>query len=265
MPEVTANGVNIHYRDLGEGYPIVFLHGFTANTRVWAFNVPALRDRFRCVSLDLPGHGKSDKPADIDFYALPNMAAAAYAAIRKIGIDECYLVGHSMGGMISQHIVLDHPELVRALVLVDTAAAAITGLESWDEKLRQTARDEGMDALFDLRSKEDPRADDTDFLRIWREQFLMTSVEAYIGGSLAMTNREPLFDRLASISVPTLIFWGEDDEPFAQPSRDLQAAIPGSEFVTIPGAGHSPTFEAPDEFNRSFSAFLDRVHAAAPA
>ncbi|HEY5624931.1 MAG TPA: alpha/beta fold hydrolase, partial [Dehalococcoidia bacterium] len=145
MPEVTANGLNIHYRDAGEGFPIVFLHGFTGNTRNWALTVPSLRDRFRCVSIDHLGHGQSDKPADTAFYALANMAAVAYAGIREIGIEECYLVGHSMGGMISQHILLDHPELVRALVLVDTAAAPITGFESWNEKLRQTARDEGIE------------------------------------------------------------------------------------------------------------------------
>ena len=265
MPEVTANGLKIHYRDVGEGFPIVFLHGFTGNTRNWALTVPSLRDRFRCVSIDYPGHGQSEKPADTAFYALPNMAAVAYAAIREIGIEECFLAGHSMGGMISQHVILGHPELVRALILVDTAAAPVTGFESRNEKLRQTARADGIEAAFDLRSKQDPRAANPDFLRLWREQFVMTSVEAYIGGSLAMRDREPLLDRLASLTVPALIVCGENDEPFLQPSREMHAAIPGSELVIISGAGHSPTFEAPADFNRTLSGFLDRVHAAAPA
>lgn len=265
MPEVTANGLQIHYRDVGDGFPIVFLHGFTGSTRNWALTVPALRDRFRCVSLDHPGHGQSEKATDTAFYALPNMAAVAYAAIREIGIEECYLVGHSMGGMISQHVILDHPQLVRALILVDTAAAPITGFESANEKLRQIARAEGIEAAFDLRSKRDPRAADPAFLRLWREQFVMTSVEAYIGGSLAMENREPLLERLASLTVPTLIVCGENDEPFLQPSREMQAAIPGSELVIIPGAGHGPAMESPADFNRTLSGFLDRVHAAAPA
>lgn len=265
MPEVTANGLKIHYRDVGEGFPIVFLHGFTASARNWALTVPSLRDRFRCVSIDHPGHGQSEKPAGTAFYALPNMAVAAYAAIRAIGIEQCYLVGHSMGGMISQHVILDHPDLVRGLVLVDTAAAALTGFESWSEKLRQTARADGIEAVFDLRSKNDPRAADPVFLRLWREQFLMTSVDAYIGGSLAMRDREPLLDRLASLSVPALIVCGENDESFLQPSRDLQAAIDGSELTIIAGAGHSPATEKPADFNRALSGFLDRVRAAAPA
>ncbi len=265
MPEVTANGLQIHYRDVGDGFPIVFLHGFTGSTRNWALTVPALWDRFRCVSLDHPGHGQSEKATDTAFYAIPNMAAVAYAAIREIGIEECYLVGHSMGGMISQHVILDHPQLVRALVLVDTAAAPITGFESANAKLRQTARAEGIEAAFDLRSKRDPRAADPTFLRLWREQFVMTSVEAYIGGSLAMENREPVLDRLASLTVPTLIVCGENDEPFLQPSREMQAAIPGSELMIIAGAGHGPAMERPADFNRTLSGFLDRVHAAAPA
>jgi len=265
MPEVTASGLNIHYRDVGDGFPIVFLHGHTGNTRNWALTVPSLRDRFRCVSIDHPGHGQSESPADTAFYALSNMAAVAYAAIREIGIEECYLVGHSMGGMISQHVVLDHPELARALVLVGTAAAPITGFASWNEKLRQTARAEGIEAAFDLLSKQEPRAAIPDFLRLWREQFLMTSVDAYIGGSLAMRDREPLLDRFASLTVPALIVCGENDERFLQPSREMHGAIRGSELVIISGAGHSPTFEASAEFNRTLSGFLDRVHAATPA
>ena len=265
MPEVTANGLKIHYRDVGEGFPIVFLHGYTASTRNWALTVPSLSDRFRCISIDHPGHGQSEGPADEAFYALPNMATVAHAAIREIGIEECYLVGHSMGGMISQHVVLDHPQLVRALILVDTAAARLTGSASANEKLRQVARAEGIEAAFELRSKRDPRAADPAFLRLWREQFLMTSVDAYIGGSLAMENRQSLLDRLASLTVPTLIVCGENDEPFLQPSRDMQAAIPGSELVVIAGAGHSPAAEAPADFNRTLAGFLDRVHAAAPA
>ena len=265
MPEVTVNRLKIHYRDVGAGFPIVFLHGYTGSTRNWALTVPALRDRFRCISIDLPGHGQSEGPTDTAFYALPNMAAVAYTAVREIGIEECYLVGHSMGGMISQHVILDHPQLVRALILVDTAAAAIIGSEPQKERLRQTARAEGIEAAFDLRSKGDPRAADPTFLRLWREQFVMTSVDAYIGGSLAMENRQSLLDRLASLSVPALIVCGENDEPFLQPSRDLQAAIHGSELTIIAGAGHSPATEKPADFNRALSGFLDRVRAAAPA
>ncbi len=264
MPEVTANGLKIHYRDVGEGFPIVFLHGFTGNTRSWALTVPSLRDRFRCVSIDHPGHGQSDKPADTGFYALPNMAAVACAAIREIGIEECYLVGHSMGGMIAQHVILDNPQLVRGLALVDTSGAPLTGFEQWGEKLRQTARDEGIEATFELRAKDDPRAANPDDLQLWREQFVMTSVDAYIGGSLAMRDREPLLHRLASLTVPALIVCGENDEPFAQPSRDLHGAIPDSELLWIARSGHSPTLEQPADFNRALAGFLDRVHAAAP-
>jgi pimeloyl-ACP methyl ester carboxylesterase len=93
----------------------------------------------------------------------------------------------------------------------------------------------------------------------------MTSVEAYIGGNLAMENRESLLGRLASLTVPTLIVCGENDEPFLQPSREMEAAIPGSELTIIAGAGHAPATETPAEFNRTLAGFLDRVHAAAPA
>src|SRR5262245_16649557 len=123
MTEVNVNGLKINYRDTGgDNPPIVLVHGFTGNVRNWALTVPSLRDRYRCVSIDLPGHGLSDKPKDSSAYELPRMAEVAWSAIEALGIQNPILMGHSMGGMISQLVALDHADGLRALILVDTAA-----------------------------------------------------------------------------------------------------------------------------------------------
>jgi 2-succinyl-6-hydroxy-2,4-cyclohexadiene-1-carboxylate synthase len=263
MPTETINGIEIHYRDVGAGFPVVLLHGYTGNSRNWALTVPALRDRFRVISPDHRGHGLSGKPRSEDAYSLPEMADDVYKLLHSLGIHECYLVGHSMGGMIAQYVVLEHPELVRALVLEDTAPETLPMRNEYRNKLLALAREEGMEAAFEeqLRLNPDPRLiANPQYVHLWREQFLMTGLDAYIACGQAMATRESLVGRLHEITVPTLIICGERDEPFLAPSRVMHEAIPGSEFVIIEGAGHGPQMETPAEFNRVLTSFLARVH-----
>jgi pimeloyl-ACP methyl ester carboxylesterase len=129
MPTANVDGIEINYRDTGgDGFPIVLAHGFTGNSRNWALTAPVLRERFRVISPDHRGHGLSGRPDDPEAYKLPLMAADLYGLLTQIGVEKCILVGHSMGGMISQLFILEHPEMVEALVLVDTAAEAADSL-----------------------------------------------------------------------------------------------------------------------------------------
>jgi pimeloyl-ACP methyl ester carboxylesterase len=264
MPVEKIKGVDIYYRDIGSGFPVVFLHGYTGNSRNWALTVPALSDRFRCISPDHRGHGLSGKPHSPGAYSLEEMADDVYMLLHSLGVHECYLVGHSMGGMIAQYVALEHPEIVRALVLEDTAAESLPVRNEYRNRLLAIAREQGMEAAFDeqLRLNPDPRlAANPQFVKLWREQFLLTGADAYIACGEAMAHRPSLVSRLHGIDVPVLIVCGEHDEPFLQPSRVMHEAIPGSELVIIEGAGHGPQMETPAEFNRVLAGFLDRVHA----
>lgn len=268
MPATTVNGIEIHYRETGEGFPIVFVHGYTGNSRNWALTVPALRENFRTISVDLRGHGLSAKPGSEDAYALETMASDVYELLKQVGVTECVLVGHSMGGMVSQLLVLEHPEVVRALVLVDTAAEVPKGLlyderRKQRERLVEIAKEHGMEAVFDEQIKITPvhpaLAANPRYMDIWREQFLMTSREAYIAGAHGMATRRSVLGELGAIGFPTLIICGEKDEPFLEPCRQIHEAIPGSELVIITGAGHGPQMETPSEFNRVLTEFLAKV------
>jgi 2-succinyl-6-hydroxy-2,4-cyclohexadiene-1-carboxylate synthase len=270
MAQASVNGLSIHYRDTGgDGFPLVLAHGFTGNARNWALTAPALRERFRLISPDHRGHGLSDKPAKREDYDLDLLADDLYQLLRGIGVESCYLAGHSMGGMVAQLLTLAHPEMVRALVLVDTAAEtpkALRAIERAEDRQRlvRLVDEQGMEAVFeeqlkaaDARVRENPA-----FVATWREQFLMTSADAYVGGAIGMSKRRPVVDRLGEIKVPTLVICGEKDEPFLDASNVMHENIPGSELVIIPGAGHNPQIETPVEFNSILSGFLDRVHAA---
>lgn len=274
MPVATINGLDIHYREKGNGFPVVLVHGFTGNSRNWALTVPMLTRTFRTTSVDLRGHGHSAKPMRQEDYTLEAMADDVYELLQHLGVRECYLAGHSMGGMVSQHIALDHPELVRALVLVDTAAEIPQGLVNEErlaerERLVKVAQERGMEAVFEEQLRVNPLREriesNPEFLRTWREQFLLTSKEAYIYGAHGMASRNSLLGELHRINVPTLVVCGENDEPFLDASRKMHAAIPGSRLQIIPGAGHSPQIETPAAFNALIMEFFSKVHETAAA
>jgi len=278
MPTATVNTFEIHYREAGSGFPVVLVHGFTGNARNWALTVPALADRFRTVSVDLRGHGQSAKPTREEDYRQESMADDVYQLLQHLGISDCYLVGHSMGGMVAQLLTLAHPDVVRALVLVDTAADMPETLAARDrraqrERLAEIARTQGMEAVFEEQLRLDTITNPSraqlqsnpQFLENWRAQFLMTSPEAYIYCSRGLGARKPLLDELTKVSVPTLIICGENDEPFVEPSRRMHQAIPGSELAMLAGSGHTPQIEVPAEFNRVLLGFLSKVHEGAAA
>ena len=272
MPTAYVNGIEMHYREAGEGFPVVLVHGFTGNARNWALTVPALRERFRTVSVDLRGHGLSAKPTEEEDYSADLMASDVHVLLGQLGISECYLMGHSMGGMVAQTFILAHPEIVRALVLVDTAAElpktvlqAVRVRER--ERLIEMARKDGMGAAFDEQLRLNPMRERLEanpaFVRTWREQFLMTSVDAYVHCAHGLARRPSLLADLGGVRAPTLIACGEGDEPFIEPSQQMHQAIPGSELVMIEGAGHSPQLEAYEKFNEVLTGFLARVHESA--
>lgn len=267
MPQATVNGIRLHYRATGQGFPVVLIHGFTGNLRNWSFQIPALRQGYRVASLDLRGHGHSQKPTLPQDYTLEVMAEDVYALIRHLDLGECCVVGHSMGGMIAQHLVLAHPEAVRALVLVDTAAEMPQGLRTaQNARLMEIAQERGMEAVFEEQLKTNPLAQqiraDPQLLEMWRRDFLLTSREAYLYCARAIAHRRPLLQDLAALRIPTLIICGENDEPFLEPSIRMHQRIPGSDLAIIPGAGHSPQMESPMEFNQLLLRFLSRIVVA---
>jgi 3-oxoadipate enol-lactonase len=265
MPHLSISGLDFHYKEKGQGFPVVLIHGYTGNLRNWTLQVRQVAQKYRTISLDLRGHGLSIKPTRREDYSLELFAGDVYGLLNALAVPECYLVGHSMGGMVAQEFVLRHPEMVRALVLVDTAADVPQGLP-WQERarLRELARTEGMEAVFEEMIRTPPLAsqlvaENPQLIDVWREQFLMTSLEGYLYCGQVIGNRRPLLEDLSQIRVPTLIICGELDEPFLEPSRRMHQRIAGSELVIIAGAGHTPTLEKPLEFNQALLSFLARV------
>ena len=267
MPSARIGSIELYYEEQGQGLPIVFAHGFTGSHADWASPMAALSQRFRVVAMDHRGHGRSQAPSSPSDYSASIMAHDIRSLLEHLGIEECCLVGHSMGGFMALELVLNHPEMVRALVLVDTSSGGFgraAGFEELQAKLDDLARKEGMDAAFEYMAAHNEmvraRFERHPELREdSRQKMLQTSVDGYIHTWHAIAQWPPVTARLSEIRVPTLIFLGEEDTPFERPSEVLREGIAGSKLVLIPGSGHCPHEEAPEAFNRVLLEFLDTI------
>jgi len=268
MPFELINGVSLHYEEAGSGEAIILLHGYTGSTKDWACQVPLLAPAYRVIALDHRGHGMSSAPHEEEDYSIPISSGDVYELMQLLGIDRCCLIGHSMGGFIALQFALDHPDRVSALVLVDTSSGTFDVAPGYPElraKMDELAREEGVEAAFEYEATHNT-------IRIerfrrhpqWREiarrKVLGTSVDGYIYVARSFGKWRPVTERLGEIRVPTLIFRGDEDAPFAAASETLREAIAGSRLVIIPGAGHSPHEEAPGIFNEELATFLADVY-----
>ncbi|HVL33917.1 MAG TPA: alpha/beta fold hydrolase, partial [Actinomycetota bacterium] len=119
MPITKNDGVRIHWEEWGSGEPVLLIHGLSYSLDLWWRLIPSLAERYRVIAHDNRGVGGSDVPPGP--YDLSTMAADAAAVLRAAGVERAHVIAASLGGMIGQHLALEHPALVRSLVLGCTA------------------------------------------------------------------------------------------------------------------------------------------------
>jgi 3-oxoadipate enol-lactonase len=263
MARITVNGIGVRYElDGPPDAPVVTLsHSLATDLGMWQPQMAALVPRFRVLRYDTRGHGGTDAPPGP--YSLDGLAEDARALLTALGIESTHFVGLSMGGMIGQTLALTHPEMLRTLVLSDTAGAV--SRESWplwDERI-EVARSEGMEAHVEptlarwftkgFIDAHPPMVD------VVRDMIRSTPVEGYAGCAEAIKHLD-LLDRLPALRLPTLIMVGDED-PGTPPdtARDIQERIADSELVILAPASHLSNIEQPEQFNHALLAFLERV------
>jgi 3-oxoadipate enol-lactonase len=256
----TIGPLDIAYDDVGEGIPLVLLHAFPLNRKMWAPQLGALAGMGRCIAPDARGFGESDAapPYDMDRYADDVAALLDALAVR----EPVVLAGLSMGGYVAFAFWRRHRERVRALVLADTRAGADT--EEGRSRRRQTialARERGSAALADAQLPgmvgKSTRERHPDVVEQVRAMIAAAPVEGIVGASEAMMARPDSTPTLATITVPTLVVVGEEDALTPpKEARAMHHTIAGSRLEIIPGAGHVSSAERPAAFNQVVGEFL---------
>ncbi|MFJ8082694.1 alpha/beta fold hydrolase [Streptomyces sp. NPDC096205] len=255
---VRARGVEVAYVRVGEGPPVVLVHGAGLDGRMWEPQLAALAGEFTVVSWDEPGAGRSsDLPPGFE---LADFAHCLAAVIEDVGLGPAHVAGLSWGGTVVLELYRHHPELVRSLILVDTYAGWKGSLPP-EEVAARVAGARRMLAVprgvFDptlpgLFAGQPPAA----FVPLLDAMARDVRPET-MGAQLLMMAEADENDLLAGIAVPTLLVWGELDarSPLSV-ARAFQEAIAGARLVVLPGVGHVSNLEAPEGFDRAMRAFL---------
>lgn len=260
MPLVARPTAAIWYESVGDGPPLVFAHGAGGNTLVWWQQVPHFARRHRVITFDHRGFGRSSCAAGHE--QARHFADDLAAVLDAAGVGRCVLVCQSMGGWTGLQFALSHPERVAALVLSGTPAGIATPAV-W-QALAAIAASSASQLTEPIWDQPHPALAADLFARDPARAFLYGQLAALnpAGGLARIALHEVMTEpvQLAGWTIPTLLLGGAHDRLFApEVLREVAAAIPGSQFVEIPVAGHSPYFETPEAFNDAVQGFLDRI------
>ena len=262
MPTLTLNGTTFHYAERGRGLPLVLLHGFPLDNRVWDDQLASLSDRFRVIAPDLRGFGQT--PSDQSF-SMDSLADDVHHLLTKLDARPAVLAGLSMGGYVALAYDARYPTDLKGLILIDTRAEAdSTEAKQNREKMICTVREFGSESIANAMMPK-MLAPDTGQSRPALMQKLRAIMEACPPKTIehalaAMRDRRDFRDRLPSIAVPTLILVGDQDAitPPAM-SETMNREIPKSRLVTIKGSGHMSPMEQPEQVNQALRKFLDSL------
>ena len=236
---------------------LLLIHGNASSNRWWDDLVPMLTRSHRVIRIDLLGYGRSAKPADCS-YALPDQARRVGMAIDRLGVERVVVVGHSSGGAAATALAERRPDLVAALVLINTgphmgayiAPPMVIDPSQWpnvsDEQLRQFT-----DPAFSRPGYRVP-------LELLNEVRAMTfhSLTTATQASRDYVKEQALPDRLAPLGKPLLVIFGEEDRRWRSSSAADYRAVPGAIIEMLSGLGHTPILEDPARTASSLLAFI---------
>lgn len=235
---------------------VVMIHGLGGALSVWD-GVAALLPRHRLLRMDLRGHGLSDVPPAP--YAMGTLIRDVERLIDHFALKETVLLGVSLGGLIAQGLAVKRMDLVRGLVLSNTAARIGTAAQ-WHDRIA-TVREHGLTALADTtmarwlgRGWRDNPA-----LPKLRQDLLRTDPQGWMGGAAAIAGTD-FYETTATLRLPTLAIAGANDGSTPPDLvRETAELIAGARFQLIRGAGHLPMVENPAEYARILGDFLTSI------
>lgn len=269
-----SNGSSVSYIDEGSGpNTIVFIHGLATYGGTWVHNIEGLQSSFRCIALDLPGNGHSEKgdlPYSIQYYA-----ACVYDFIQKMRLENVVLCGHSMGGQIAMTLMLNVPDAAVKMVLCAPAGfeqfnifektmyRSVIGLADIFSSDESSLRNSIYNSFYKNPAQADGMIED--MVKILRS-YPASTYKKMLDASIQAMMNEPVFDSLSKIKIPTLVIFGELDalipnkllHPIStdQLARTAVAKMPDARLEMIPFAGHFVQWEKAERVNAAIKDFV---------
>lgn len=259
MEFLKLDDVALHYRIDGdpEGPPVVFANSLGTDFHLWDPVLPYLPKGLRIIRYDKRGHGLSGCP-DAP-YTMGALIRDAEQLLDHLEVKDCLFVGLSIGGMIAQGLAIKRLDLIRTLVLSNTAAKIGTRA-LWADRIEavrkggiESVADAVMERWFSAAFRNTPE------IGLWRNMLVRQPDEGYIGCSAAISHTD-FYTATAGLRLPTLgIAGSEDGSTPPDLVRETVDLIPGSEFHLVRNAGHLPCVEQPEEFARVLTEFIRKT------
>lgn len=260
MATARINGIEMHFEVSGRGPAVLLSHGYSSTGAAWEGQHRAVAGRYRLITWDMRGHGRTESPVDPAQYSAELTVADMRGLLRHLGVARAVIGGLSLGGTMSLAFHRQHPGMVRALVICSSGPGyrSPEGRAEWNQRAHARAADLEARGLAAL----EPGSAAHEEAR--RHHRSAQGLAHAARGMLAQRDAS-IIDSLPDIRVPTLIVVGDLDTPFLAPSEYMAKKIPGARLEVIREAGHLANLDRPDEFNRVLLDFLDGLPEEAGA
>lgn len=256
-------GTSLEYDVRGSGPPVLFLHAFPLNLKMWDAQARALERTHQVVRFDARGFGGT--PPGDGLLTMERIADDAVALLDHLGLSKAIVCGISMGGYAAFALVRRHPGRLKALVLADTRTAPDSPEAKRTRSAQaETVRREGpagiADAFLQKGVGDTTRNERPEIVARVKEMILAASARGIVDALAGLAARADSAPTLREIKVPTLVVCGAEDTltPVAD-SEAIHRGIPGSALEVIPRAGHLSALEDPARFNDALATFLATV------
>ncbi len=268
---IAVDGMNVHYVKAGSGPVVLLVHGVGASQVAWRSNVVPLADAgFTVVALDLPGHGDSDKPKNIEYDPIAAVHFLAHF-LDALKVDRASMMGNSGGGLIAASFALEYPERTDRLILVAPGGLAhdvslflrllsvpVVGEIIYNPWVHNTV---GMSKQLFYSPRSFPQDVLEELDRVQSMPGATRAALRSIRSSIdyrGMMDRRLVIDRLESLAAPLLTVWGENDQLIPASHLDaIREVVPHGIVRTFPECGHWPQMEKAAEFNPLVIGFLE--------
>ena len=260
-------GMDVHYRDMGQGQTIVLLHGTSSSLHTWDEWAKLLQQNYRVVSIDLPAFGLTGPFVQHQDYSTGAYVKWMHGVFEKLNVGHAILAGNSFGGHLAWRYAARFPELVKGLVLISPSGFPLESLTTKGFRLVASSY-VGWIAKYVT-----PFYIVRDSIRnVYGDKSKVNDelVHRYRDLTLRPGNREALIlrfralrwghtDLLSKVKAPVLLMWGTEDAliPYAEHSRHFQQALPQAQLISYPGIGHMAMEEIPAQTVADVMPFLD--------
>ena len=257
MPNLTVNDTSLYYRMEGSGPPVLLIHGLGSCCLDWDPQVEALKADYTVIAPDVRGHGASDKPRGQ--YSVAGFADDMTALVRGLGFDCVQGIGVSMGGMILFQMAVDHPDVLRSMVIINS------GPEVPNRTLQEKMAIAQRLILFRVLSMRKigevigrrlfPEAEQAVMLDTFVERWAANDKAAYMAATRALAGWS-VMDAIGRISTPTLVLASDMDYTPVDMKRAYVEQMPDARLEVIAEARHAVNFAQPEKVNPLILEFL---------